>query len=266
MTQLPAGRHINADVVDIRWLDVAAITATDWPRLEMLLDPQERARAARFHFEHDRHCYAAAHALLRSMLSEQVPVPPSDWSFTTNPQGKPETVMPPGYPRLRVNLSHTRGLAAAVLTVDHDVGIDVEWCERGNLTLDIADRFFAPAEVAALNALPVERLNDGLFAFWTLKEAFIKAVGLGLSLPLDDFAFTLEPLAIGFPPGREIPGPWLFQRFRPTDTHAMALALRHPDPARVSVTARPTDPATVLSHSGSKPLPPGRAGFRAGKP
>lgn len=246
MTHLGDGCHSDGDIVDIRWLEVVPIAAADWPRLETLLDAEERARAARFRFEHDRQSYIAAHALLRAMLSERLPVAPADWRFTVNPQGKPEVVTAPGEPRLRVNLSHTRGLVAAALTVDHDVGIDVEWRARDGLTLELADRFFAPAEVTALEALPAERLNDGLFAFWTLKEAYIKAVGLGLSIPLDSFAFTLEPLAIGFAPGRETPGPWLFHRFRPTDSHAMALALRHPEPSRVSVTARPTDAAALL--------------------
>jgi len=224
------------------------IGAADWPRLEALLDAEERARANRFRFRHDRESYVAAHALLRAMLSDRIPVAPPRWRFTTNPQGKPEAVMPAGQPRLRANLSHTRGLAAVALTVDHDVGVDVEWRSRDGLTLELADRFFAPAEVAALEAMPAPRLNEGLFAFWTLKEAFIKAVGLGLSLPLDVFAFTLEPLGIDFVPGHEIAGPWLFRRFRPTEGHAMALALRHPAPSRVTISARPADLPALLRH------------------
>lgn len=246
LTHLRHGCHSDSDSVEIRWLEVADIAPADWPRLELLMDAEERARAARFRFDRDRHSYIAAHALLRAMLSRRVPTAPADWRFTTNPQGKPEAVMPPGWPRLRVNLSHTRGLVAVALTVDRDVGIDVEWRARGNLTLEIADRYFAPAEIAALEAMSAERLEDGLFAFWTLKEAFIKAIGLGLSFPLDAFAFGLEPLSISFVPGHEVPGPWLFRRFRPTEAHAMALALRHPVPSRVSITARPADLASLI--------------------
>lgn len=250
MTQLRDIRHLDSDSVAIRWLEVDRVDAADWPRLELLLDAEERARAARFRFDHDRQSYVAAHALARAMLSAHTDIAPADWRFTTNPQGKPEAVLPPGHPRLRINLSHTRGLAAVALTVAHDVGVDVEWRERGGLTLELADRFFAPDEIAALKAMPAERLNEGLFAFWTLKEAFIKAIGLGLSFPLDAFAFTLEPLAIDFVPGKAVPGPWLFRRSQPTPTHAMALALRHPAPARVSITAGAANAAALLAEHG----------------
>lgn len=238
--------HRDGNMVNIRWLEVARIESPQWLALETLLDDDERARAARFHFEHDRHSFIAGHALLRTMLAENAPIPPSAWQFTANPQGKPEAVLPAGQPRMRINLSHTRGLAAVALTVDHDIGIDVEWRARDSLTLDLADHFFAPAEVTALQAMPAAELNEGLFAFWTLKESLIKAIGLGLSMPLDSFAFTLDPLAVRFEIGHEKPGPWLFRRFRPTQGHAMALALRHPEPSRVTIDARAARAADLI--------------------
>ncbi len=247
----------HVDRVDIRWLETARVGLQDWPRLERLLDMSERHCAARFRFGRDRQSFVAAHALLRGMLSSRVAMPPAEWRFDINPQGKPEARLPPGAPRLRVNLSHTRGLVAVALANGHDIGIDVEWHARSGLTLDIADRYFAPAEVAALHRMDSTQLHDGLFAFWTLKEAFNKAIGLGLSFPLDAFAFTLSPLSISFVPGAEVPGPWLFRRFAPTSSHAMALALRHPAPERVSIVARAADLGALLD---SDQLSSGAAG------
>lgn len=249
---------LGEDHVRVSWLPTTQVAAAAWPRLLDLLDEPERQRADRFHFERDRQCYVAAHALLRGTLSRLAtatsagappgtsPVAPRDWRFTVDGYGKPELIPRPGQPRLRVNLSHTRGLAAVAVTLERDVGIDVEWTERGTLTLDLADRFFAPAECAALAVLEPHRTKEALFAFWTLKEAYIKAVGLGLSLPLDAFAFTLDPLGIAFSERiADRPQDWYFRRFRPGPEHAMALAVRQGS-GPVTVSAEPADLEALL--------------------
>jgi 4'-phosphopantetheinyl transferase len=231
---------MDRDAVDVQWLEVDRVGAEGWTRLERLLDDDERRRAGQFRFDRDRLSYIAGHALVRAMLSERGGVAPAQWRFAAGPHGKPEMVMP-GFERFRTNISHTGGLAAAAVTVDSAIGIDVERTEPG-LTMDVAERFFAPAEVAALAAIPAERRSDAMVAVWTLKEAYIKAVGLGLSMPLETFAVTLEPLGIAFAAGvNDAPERWLLRRFHPTPTHAMALALRHGDPQRVTVTAHPAD-------------------------
>ena len=217
--------------VEIHTLAVDAIAPADWPLLERLLPDVERARAARFHFDRDRHVYIAGHALLRARLSHHLSGPPSGWRFTAGPHGKPEVVLPPDQPKLRVNLSHTRGLAAVAVTVDDDLGVDVEWVERDSRLLDIADRYFAPAEIRQLEAAPDAAKRDTFFAFWTLKEAYIKAIGLGLAMPLHDFAFTLEPLSVAFASHvADVPADWSFRRFQPAPGHAMAMAVRHAAP------------------------------------
>jgi 4'-phosphopantetheinyl transferase len=231
-------KGVATDVVSVRWLELERLTEQDWLRLSALLDDAERARAARFRFERDRHAYIAAHALGRTMLSQWAGGAPQDWRFTVGEHGKPEVVSPPGARALRLNLSHTRGLAAAALAWDHDVGIDVEWLDRRPAGDDLARRFFAAAECAQLAAVPDEHRNETFLAFWTLKEAYIKAIGKGLAQPLDSFAFTLAPLSIAFEqPGADDPSRWLFRRLRPTDRHIMALALRHPAPATVTIDA-----------------------------
>lgn len=230
------------DTVELWWLEVDGVAAADWPRLEALLDDTERARARRFRFDRDRLSFTAAHALTRGLLSAWAGGEPSAWRFTAGPHGKPEVLAPATAPRLRVNLSHTHGLAAAVVTGEHDVGIDVEWLDRRPASGDLARRFFAPAECAQLEAVPPALADEVFLSIWTLKESYIKAIGKGLAQPLDSFAFTLDPLAIHFEPGVEDDAAgWLFRQFRPTPRHLMALALRHPRSDGVTVTASAVD-------------------------
>lgn len=244
------------DHVAVWWLPVEDAGA-DWARLERGLSGAERERAARFRFEADRRAFIAAHALVRVMLSAcDGTVPPGTWRFTATAHGRPEiaadmTADRAGRAPLRFNLSHTRRLVAAAVCRGHDVGIDTEDAARGTLTMDLAAHFFAPAEVAQAQALPGGIRRDALYGFWTCKEAYIKAVGLGLSLPLDSFAFTLDPrtlapLSIGFAPGGgDDPGGWLFRRLIPMPDHPLALALRHPRPERVTVAAAALTAAAV---------------------
>ena len=234
-----------------------------WETLAGLLDDAERTRAARFHFDRDREAYIAAHALARTMLSAHAPRPPADWRFTATAHGKPEVVREPGVPPLSFNLSHTQGLVAVALTLGHDVGIDVEAIDPKRISLDLAARYFAPAEVAFLRATPAEALPEALFAVWTLKEACIKAMGRGLSLPLNSFAVTLDPLAIRFTgtPG-ESPEHWLLRRLAPTPTHTLALALRHPEPATVGISASGIDAAGLLALAGQLGADAGHTGRR----
>lgn len=230
---------MNTARAEIWWLEVDTVTAPHWPRLEALLAEEERQRASRFHFEHDRQCYIAAHALGRRLLSHWAGGEPADWRFVTGDHGKPEVVGPEGLPRLRLNLSHTRGLAAVALTEEHDIGIDVEWLAREADCLGLGQRFFAAAECQVLLQSAPERLTETFLSFWTLKEAYVKAIGKGLAQPLNSFFFTLEPPAIAFADAvADDAASWLFRQLRPTDRHLLALALKHPRPTGVTVTAR----------------------------
>lgn len=219
------------------WLDTDGVAEAQWPLLAALLDESEHERAARFKFDRDRRAYVAAHALGRVLLSSWHPaVAPGAWRFAVAEHGKPEVVVPAGAPRLRLNLSHTRGLVAAALAVDDPIGIDVEWLDRSPASMELARRFFAAEECAQLQGVPPERINAVFLSFWTLKEAYVKAIGKGLAQPLDSFAFTLEPPAIRFAdPAADDPARWLFRRFQPTPGHALALALRTADPASVRI-------------------------------
>ncbi|NFV80417.1 4'-phosphopantetheinyl transferase superfamily protein [Magnetospirillum aberrantis SpK] len=205
---------------------VEAVEDSRWPRLFALLDDSERHRAGRMGDEGQRRTYVAAHALGRGLLSHWAGQAPQHWRFVAGEHGKPEVVTTVGQPRLRLNLSHTRGLVAAALTLDHDIGIDVEWLDRKAAGMAVARRFFAADECRQLEQLEPERQDEAFLWFWTLKEAYVKAIGKGLAQPLASFAFTLEPLSIRFDhvPAVEA-GRWHFYRFRPAARHVMALAV-----------------------------------------
>ncbi|HSP24141.1 MAG TPA: 4'-phosphopantetheinyl transferase superfamily protein [Saliniramus sp.] len=255
-------RGLGPDDVCVRWLETGKIAPADWPRLEAMLDDAERERARRCHFERDRQTYIAAHALVRATLSRFADRAPAEWRFTHNGYGKPEAVRLAQEPDLRVNLSHTRGLAAVAVTLGRDIGIDVEWMERRNLTRELGLSIFAGPECEAVARCREEDLCDTLFAFWTLKEAYIKAVGKGLAIPLDAFAFTLDPLRIDFfEPLVDDPADWFFQRHRPTAEHALALAIRHPG-SRLDVAMEQASVGDLLAAAGQPPSGPGRISRR----
>ncbi|MEZ5287417.1 MAG: 4'-phosphopantetheinyl transferase superfamily protein [Vicinamibacterales bacterium] len=198
------------------------------PAYRALLADDERARAARFHFEADAERFVIGRAVTRLLLSRFLGGRPEAWRFTTNAHGRPELSGGPG-PTLGFNVSHTKGLVACAVTATPDVGVDVERVDR-QLTHDIADRFFAPREVADLRRLPAERQARVFFDYWTLKEAYIKARGMGLALPLAHFAFALTadaPPTIAFDPEiPDVPDSWQFFQSWPTADHRLALAVR----------------------------------------
>ena len=195
-----------------------------------LVPADELSRAERFVHHDDRMRFLLARAMARAMLSRYVPVAPQDWRFRIEPYGRPElTEHPPGVPDLRFNVSHTKGLVACAVTVGREVGVDVEFIHR-ELTYQVPERFFSSQEVADLRALPRRQQPQVFFDYWTLKESYIKARGLGLALPLGQFTFLLPPgraPVICFAPElHDDPESWQFAQFWPTRDHRMAVAVR----------------------------------------
>jgi 4'-phosphopantetheinyl transferase len=209
-------------------------------RYRAVLSAEEVARMERFHFDRHRHSFLVSHALVRAVLSLYADVPPASWTFAIGPNGKPE-IAAPAVP-LRFNLSHTQGLAAVIVARQRDVGVDVENVARRAIGLALAERYFAPAEVAALRALSEAQRQERFFAYWTLKEAYIKARGLGLALPLDGFAFDLDqpgPLRIAFAATlADDPAAWQFAQFRAGPVHPLAVAIHRPGAADLTITWR----------------------------
>jgi 4'-phosphopantetheinyl transferase len=167
-----------------------------------LLTEKERIQWKRFYFEADQHRYLVTRALVKTTLSHYAPTPPKDWVFKENAYGRPYLEE---HSWLRFNLSHAKGMIVCLVSRQREVGVDVENLSRKSSNLiGIADRFFAPKEVMALHALPESEQMTRFFTYWTLKESYIKARGMGLSLPLEKFAFVkLSPIEIEIDPSLE---------------------------------------------------------------
>ena len=156
-------------------------------RLSALLSDAERTRANRFLSPKHGASYVAGRGRLREILSEYVNSAPEQHAFTYGTAGKPELSGRANAPSF--NLSHTGDWAALVVTAGHSLGVDIEAMRP--LKEDIAERFFSPAEVAALNAHPMEARVAAFYRCWTRKEAFVKATGDGLGFPLDAFDVSI---------------------------------------------------------------------------
>jgi 4'-phosphopantetheinyl transferase len=212
--------------VVVHALDLAGIDPGEVAALAGLLNAQEQARAARFAFEEDRRAYVAAHALLRVKLSESLGGAPQDWRFAASPHGKPSLIDAPR--DLRFSLTHARDMVAVALCDGAEIGVDVEPSNRRAESLKLAERFFAPEEAAYLRSLEGDARREAFFAIWTLKEAVVKATGLGLAGGLNGFAISFDPLALT-PRGASAPSPdWRLAHWR-LGAHHLALAGQAPD-------------------------------------
>lgn len=164
-----------------------------------VMHDDERVRASRFHFERDRRRFILGRGFLRSLLAGYLGTAPEEVSFSYGPYGKPALGGPHAGSLLRFNASHSHELALYAFTQEHEVGIDVEHVNKDFASEDIARRFFSASEFQTLSGLPEEEKAAAFFRCWTRKEAYIKALGSGLSHPLDQFDVTLaaeQPAAL----------------------------------------------------------------------
>lgn len=157
-----------------------------------LLSEEEKAKKSRFHFKKHQHQYLITRALVRSVLSMYVlEIQPRDWRFSTNKYGKPFISNSPLPIHLEFNLTHSDGVI--VLAISNDViGVDVENIYRENTFMNIAADHFTADEYLYLKNKSIHDQRASFFQLWTLKESYIKARGLGLSLPLNQFAFRFS--------------------------------------------------------------------------
>lgn len=219
--------------------DVDAFWAAHASVLGELLSDDERERARRFRFERDRGRFASRRALLRVVLGRACAVDPVRLQFAYGPQGKPRLVGAD----LEFSASHSDGLAAFAVARGAEVGIDVERI-RDDVDVDgLARRFFAPAEAEAIAARAEGERTRAFFACWTAKEAFVKAIGLGLSYPLDAFA-----VSFGERPSIEVVGDpaesarWTLHTFDPGPGYAGAVVVSGARPLAAVRTLNPAVP------------------------
>jgi 4'-phosphopantetheinyl transferase len=197
------------------------------------LNEMEMSRLRRFYFAIHRHQFLVTRALVRFALSSYQPsLGPADWQFGTNDYGRPVIANRQMVANnLEFNLSHTRGLVVLAICRGGELGVDVEHQRRKCDATLLADRFFSPAEASKLKALPESQRRHRFFDHWTLKEAYIKARGMGLAIPLDSFSFDLSSAGeIGFgvePEAGDRSEGWQFWQIRPNATHKIAVAHRN---------------------------------------
>lgn len=161
-------------------------------QLRLTLTGDEQARADRFYFEEHRRHFIAARGILRALLGGYLQVEPELIRFAYNSYGKPALALP-GKTRLQFNVSHSAGMALYAITEAGPIGVDIEHVRPVSEIRQMVERFFSPYEQAEWRSLPEAQQITGFFNGWTRKEAYIKARGQGLSLPLDQFDVSLAP-------------------------------------------------------------------------
>ena len=214
-----------------------------------LLSSDERARYERFRLDDDRREFAAAHALLRTTLSEFEGISPRGWRFDAGSHGKPALAAGLSDLPLSFNLSHTHGLVACAVGLGADVGLDVELVTRATDWRAIASRYFSPAEVAQIDGVADAGRATRFFELWTLKEAFAKALGVGLSQSLDTSSFDLadaSAIACRLPSAFDS-ARWHFALYTPARDHRLAVAAGDGSVRRWQIHVRAHDEAAVQS-------------------
>jgi 4'-phosphopantetheinyl transferase len=198
-------------------------------KYKSLLNAEEQKRLERKIFPKHQKQFIVSRALLRSVLGGYLQQAPEDLVFARNAYGKPridsfEKSLP-----LSFNLSHTNGLTVLAVSLEHELGVDVEYLTRKVDILNLAERYFSQQEYQVLAALDVKEFNQHFFNLWTLKEAYIKACGMGLAIPLKDFSFHFDnrKLRISFDEARaDNPELWQFWQFEYQSKFEIALALK----------------------------------------
>jgi 4'-phosphopantetheinyl transferase len=179
-----AGRNIHVWSVHIDEPDTVSAP------FERFLQSDERERADRYKFDHLRHSFVLVRGVLRILLGNYLGMSPGAIQFTYGPKGKPALPAPAN---VHFNASHSGGLAVFAFAQGCELGVDLERIRVLSDIQDIAERFFCPEEARELMSLGANEREHAFFHCWTRKEAYLKAIGDGLSASLDSFRVTLQP-------------------------------------------------------------------------
>lgn len=196
-------------------------------RYRNLLTEEERIQEKRFYFEKDQRRYLITRAMVRTVLSRYAQVEPGQWTFSKNAYGRPEIAQHHATGDLSFNISHTQSLIVLGVTWGCALGVDTENIQLREAPVELASQYFAPDEAAAIYDLPEEIQDQKFYQFWTLKESYVKARGMGLSIPLNEFGFDLErerEIEVRINPElNDSASRWNFWQFRPSADYLVAV-------------------------------------------
>jgi len=188
-SSVEAPLELSPDAVHLWRVNLEAVSGAE-SRWSEILSEDERIRAARFHFDQDRRYFIAGRALLRCVLAEYLGTEAKDLKFEYSEKSKPALGGDYRASKLHFNISHSGGIALFAIS-GRRIGVDVEQIRHDFDTAAIAERFFSTHERKQLAALPLDEQHEAFFRCWTRKEAYIKATGDGLSLPLSQFDVSI---------------------------------------------------------------------------
>jgi len=201
-------------------------------QFEAMLSAEEQQRYQRFLFAADRRRFLLTRAAIRILLSRyDIRQQPGSWCFGRNQHGRPELLQEPAHhlTTLSFNISHSDGVIVIALVADGQTGVDIESINIKRRSVDLAQRYFSPAEYSAMLKLPRNEQEQRFFDLWTLKEAFVKACGAGLKIPLRWFTFLFpEPQRLTVTFESELAEKvehWHFWQLQYSKTHTVAIAL-----------------------------------------
>lgn len=233
ITQPTRLRSLGPHDIDLWCIEIDEIVEGSplWTQGLNLLDTEERVRLERSRFAKDRASFLVTRVLVRTALSRYAASEPGHWVFGFNPFGRPMIVAPNVEPRLHFSLSHTAGLAICAISLFPDIGVDVECLLRRPIGPEMAKKFLSRVEFDHLQSVPPEERPLMLLRYWTLKEAYVKARGMGLSLPLSAVMFQLDgaarPIYAEFAEQiQDAPADWMFRQFSITEKHVCGIAFR----------------------------------------
>jgi 4'-phosphopantetheinyl transferase len=167
------------------WRAELAVSSATLDRLNEMLAPVERARASRFRLRRHRRQFIVRRGILRALLARYLAQDPAELEFSYDSGGRP--MLHSNAATLRFSVSHSDELALYAVSEGRETGVDVERLRSGIATESLAERFFSAREAVALRAIPECRRVEAFLTYWTGKEAYVKARGRGLAIPLDSF-------------------------------------------------------------------------------
>jgi 4'-phosphopantetheinyl transferase len=224
------------------WLLSSEVPSARYDVLAAALDDSERQRASAYHFERDRRRFVAVRGSLRQLLGAYARRPATEFRFLEGPGGKPR--LDPGVcPKLSFNLSRSQGWALIGVAAGASIGVDIETVRNIPEHEDIARRHFATAEIESLRRLPAADVAERFLVGWTLKEAYVKATGDGLSARLPGFDVLSDPgfVRVLQPGSSERAAGWRLFRLHPAAATVAALAVRIAQPDLTCFGFRPYD-------------------------